>query len=182
MGKAQRIAPHLWTWLPRLALPKRTQFALAINPGLFAQESSSPPLSRPPHAVWDSRTISRMGLLTAHPVLHLHSRRRPPLACFMRKTGTRCLAPQFAWIAARAGPVLDATAYRREAMRLLLWLQYQAGCKTFARRDVNDCGDCMALLQNIPAPWISRVRAQPGAPGWAFADPSVTRATGRRSS
>lgn len=89
----------------------------------------------------------------------------------MRKTRTRCFTSQFTWIAARAGPVLDATAYRREAMRLMLWLQYQARGKTFARRDVNDCGDYMAFLQNIPAPWISRVRAKPGAPGWAFADP-----------
>lgn len=70
-----------------------------------------------------------------------------------------------AWIAARAGSVLPATAYRREAMRLMLWLQYQARGKTFSQMTVNDCGNYMAFLQNIPAPWISRVRARPGAPG-----------------
>src|SRR5665647_2419511 len=72
-----------------------------------------------------------------------------------------------AWIAARAGSELTATTYRREAVRLMLWLQYEAGHKTFATMDVNDCGDYMAFLQEIPAKWISRVRAQPGAPGWA---------------
>ncbi|MBK5204783.1 MAG: hypothetical protein JJD98_05040 [Polaromonas sp.] len=43
------------------------------------------------------------------------------------------MTSQFAWIAARAGPVPDATACRREAMRLLLWLHYQARGKRFAR-------------------------------------------------
>ncbi len=33
--------------------------------------------------------------------------------------------------------------------------------------NVDDCGNYMAFLQNIPTKWISRARAKPGAPGWA---------------
>lgn len=123
MGKAQRIASHLWTWLPRLALPKRTQFALTANPRFIRVRVFFIP-SFPPAA---SNSGLPYGLtyktFDRSSGLRLHSRRRPPLACFMRKTGTRCLTSQLAWIAARAGPVLEATACRCEAMRLLLWLQ-----------------------------------------------------------
>lgn len=52
-------------------------------------------------------------------------------------------------------------------MWLMLWLQYEANGKAFSHMTVNDCGDYMGFLQNVPAPWISRVRAKPGAPGWA---------------
>ena len=58
--------------------------------------------------------------------------------------------PVDAWIAAVAGSSLTATAYRREAMLLMLWLQYEAGGKTFSRMTVNDCGNYMAFLQNVP--------------------------------
>ena len=51
-------------------------------------------------------------------------------------------------------------------MRLMRWLQYEAGGKSFRQIDVNDCGDYMAFWQNISDKWISRVRAKPDAPGW----------------
>lgn len=71
------------------------------------------------------------------------------------------------WIAARAGSMATARAYRREAHRLLLWLRYERQGKLFSGMTVNDCGDYMAFLQHIPTRWISRVRAAPGQPGWA---------------
>lgn len=60
-----------------------------------------------------------------------------------------------------------ARVYRREAMRRRLWLQYEYRGARLAQMSVNLCGDYMAFLQNIPAHWISRVRAAPQAPGWA---------------
>ena len=71
------------------------------------------------------------------------------------------------WIASRAGSKITATVYRREAMRLLLWLQYECQDKSISQMNINDCGNYMAFLQNIPLKWISRIHASPGAPGWA---------------
>ena len=51
--------------------------------------------------------------------------------------------------------------------RLLLWLQYERHGATLAQMTVADCGAFMTFLQNIPARWISRVRAAPGQSGWA---------------
>ena len=71
------------------------------------------------------------------------------------------------WIAARSGSGATAKAYQREANRLLLWLQYERSGRALGAMDVEDCGDYMAFLQNIPHLWISRARAAPGTPGWA---------------
>ena len=71
------------------------------------------------------------------------------------------------WIKARAGSQLTATVYKREASRLLIWLQHEKGGKSFSQMSVNDCGDYMAFLQNIPERYISRERAAPRMPGWA---------------
>jgi integrase len=71
------------------------------------------------------------------------------------------------WIEARAGSIATAKVYRREATRLLLWLQYERGGLSLDRMEAADCRDYMAFLQHLPPHWISRVRAQPGQPGWA---------------
>lgn len=71
------------------------------------------------------------------------------------------------WIKARSGSQLTKTVYKREASRLLLWLQHEKGDKSFSQMSVNDCRDYMAFLQNIPERYISRERAKPRMPGWA---------------
>lgn len=71
------------------------------------------------------------------------------------------------WIAARCGSDATAKLYRREAQRLLLWLQAEKSRKVLSSVNVEDCNAYMAFLANIPADWISRVRAQPGGVGWA---------------
>jgi integrase len=142
--KARRIASHLRTLLPEYR-PQKAQFTLAPNFGLLASEQTP-------------SSSSGMALaLTQAP--------SSALPCLL-SVGSDQEAVN-SWVAARAGSELTATTYRREAVRLMLWLQYEAGHKTFATMGVNDCGDYMAFLQEIPAKWISRVRAQPGAPGWA---------------
>jgi integrase len=71
------------------------------------------------------------------------------------------------WIEARAGSIATAKVYRREATRLLLWLQYERGGLRLDQMEAGDCRDYMAFLQHLPPHWISRVRSQPGQPGWA---------------
>lgn len=72
-----------------------------------------------------------------------------------------------AWIAARAGSVATVKVYRREALRLLLWLQVERNGLGLARMQVRDCLDYMAFLQHVPMNWISRVRGAPGTANWA---------------
>lgn len=81
-----------------------------------------------------------------------------------------------AWVAAKAGSAATVKAYAREATRLLLWLRYERHAATLGRMTLLDCRDYMAFLQHVPPHWISRARAQPGAPGWApFRGPLSTR-------
>ncbi len=72
-----------------------------------------------------------------------------------------------AWINARASSIATAKSYRREATRLLLWLQHACAGATLAQMRIEDCNAYMAFLQNIPASWISRRSAAPGQAGWA---------------
>ena len=67
------------------------------------------------------------------------------------------------WIRARAGSKLTATTYKREAVRLMLWLNG----KLFGSMKVEDCLDYMTFLQHIPAGWISKSHAKPFQSGWA---------------
>ena len=72
-----------------------------------------------------------------------------------------------AWAIEKA--ISDATkkSYRKESERLLLWLEHERGSKTFAMLSEEDCESYVKFLKNIPAHWISRVRAMPYSPGWA---------------
>ena len=72
-----------------------------------------------------------------------------------------------AWLIARASSGATAKSYRREATRLLLWLQHACAGATLAQLRIEDCNAYMAFLQNIPASWISRRSAAPGQVGWA---------------
>jgi site-specific recombinase XerD len=72
-----------------------------------------------------------------------------------------------AWIYARASSGATAKCYRREATRLLLWLQHACAGATLTEMRIEDCNAYMAFLQNIPTSWISRRSAAPGQTGWA---------------
>lgn len=73
----------------------------------------------------------------------------------------------YAWVAAKAGSSATVKSYTREAMRLLLWLNYERNCSTLVQMTLHDCRDYMVFLQHVPAQRISRARAQPGSVGWA---------------
>ncbi|RYE67809.1 MAG: hypothetical protein EOO79_04590 [Oxalobacteraceae bacterium] len=65
-----------------------------------------------------------------------------------------------AWIAARAGSTATVKACRREATRLLLWLQHERQ-PTLAQMDVADCMAFMAFMafrQHVPALDLARPR------------------------
>ncbi len=72
-----------------------------------------------------------------------------------------------AWISARASSSATAKCYRREAARLLLWLQHACNGATLAEMRIEDCNTYMGFLADIPASWISRRSAAPGQAGWA---------------
>ena len=149
--KATRIKNHFEMLLPHLVAPNKATFALATHHGLFAPARALEPAQA-------LVTLPRPALPALSPLSTL------PTSLLSASSDQEAVE---SWIAARAGSMLTATAYRREAMRLLLWLQYECVGKTLSHMNVDDCGNYMAFLQAIPAKWISRVRAKPGAPGWA---------------
>jgi integrase len=185
-AKAQRMAHHLATLLPGQSRPGRAVFALAAAPALFeAPSSCSVPymshslfdsLSHSPSALASSSlpgawvlgsTPARQELekIAGQPAPGLQATAERPITSLLQaRNDSEAVA---SWIQARAGSVATARVYRREAMRLLLWLQYECRGARLAQMSVNLCGDYMAFLQNIPAHWVSRVRAAPQAPGWA---------------
>ena len=138
-AKARRIAQHLATLLPAAPRPVRPVFTLVAAP--------SPALAVLPALLPDFSPAAQDG--------------KPRLLDVSNDVD----AVQ-AWISARAGSTATAKAYRREATRLLLWLQHERQ-RTLTQMDVADCTAYMAFLQHIPARWISRDRATPGQPGWA---------------
>jgi integrase len=76
-----------------------------------------------------------------------------------------------AWIAARAGSVLTARAYEREADRFILWIVLER-CKALSDAGAEDCRAYMDFLAAVPLGWISRHHVPRLAPGWApFAGP-----------
>ncbi len=179
-AKAQRMAHHLATLLPGQSGPARTVFALAAAPALFEAPSScfAPQLSHSlSHSPSASSSPPGARVLGSGPgrqeLAGIAGQSAPGLQAATVRPSTSLLQARndseavASWIQARAGSVATARVYRREAMRLLLWLQYECRGTRLAQMSVNLCGDYMAFLQNIPAHWISRVRAAPQAPGWA---------------
>lgn len=148
VAKAHRIESHLATLLPRELRPVKPVFALVNTPSLFASTDDSCVNARA--IALPSSSVSNYGSNDGR----------------LLKADNDCEAVE-AWIKARAGSLATAKAYRKEATRLLLWLQYECMDKTLSDMDVNDCGNYMAFLQNIPSRWISRERAAPNCPGWA---------------
>lgn len=71
------------------------------------------------------------------------------------------------WVAAKSTSEATAKSYRREAMRLLLWLREEAAGKSFEDMKAEDCNRYMAFLMDIPLRWQSKSRAAPGTEGWA---------------
>ncbi|WP_157271709.1 tyrosine-type recombinase/integrase [Azohydromonas aeria] len=84
------------------------------------------------------------------------------------------------WVAARAGSIATARAYRREAQRLRLWAAVERG-KSLSALDVRDCLAYMTFLEHVPEAWISRRRAAPLAPGWAPFAGQLTLASRRQA-
>lgn len=72
-----------------------------------------------------------------------------------------------AWIRASAGSSKTETVYRREGIRLLLWMQTESSIKSFDAMKVENCLDYMTFLQHIPDSWISRRHVKPFESGWA---------------
>ena len=152
IAKARRIERHLATLLPREVQPAKALFTLSATPALFGAPS--------PSRASDTHDNSAPGVLVVQDMT------KAALARPLLDVDSDLQAVQ-SWIQARAGSLATATLYRRDAHRLLLWLQYECRGATLAQMSVADCGAFMAFLQHTPPRWISRVRAAPGTPGWA---------------
>ncbi len=171
--KAQRIAAHLATLLPGSAAPLKPVFALRLAHGLFAPT----PEPQPAATALSERPPALAGQL---PNVLTYPAQRPALPGALL-AATNDQEAVDAWIAARAGSEKTVLVYRRDAVRLMLWLQYEKAGKTLRQMNANDCMDYMAFLQHIPTQWISRVRAEPGAPGWAPFRGPLSHASCRQS-
>lgn len=125
---------------------------LAGSPGAVASLGSVPALPR--------ATPPQRGLFDGRPV----SSGAPGTAAL---TGARDDGEVIeAWVAARAGSLPTARSYRREALRLLLWLQHERH-KGFVAVQVDDCLAYMAFLEHLPPDWVSRRHSTVLGEGWA---------------
>ncbi|MCO5975260.1 tyrosine-type recombinase/integrase [Ideonella oryzae] len=144
--KADRLAQYLQLLLPDLANPLPRPFE---NSGI----EDIAPQARAGALVSDD-------LFSGRPV----TRGAPGTAVL---TGARSDAEVIeAWVAARAGTAPTAKSYRREALRLLLWLRHERA-KGFADVQVEDCLDYMSFLEHLPPAWISRRHSTVLGEGWA---------------
>ncbi|MDQ3061186.1 MAG: site-specific integrase [Pseudomonadota bacterium] len=170
-GKAQRIAAHLALLLPDSDAPRRV-----FSPGVSAASQAARAGLRPqigplaqPGAVSLVPAASQGAPRTdpdIEPTALAAAAQRPAPGAALLHAASDAQAVQ-GWIGARAGSVATARVYQREATRLLLWLEHEAGGKTLRQMSVHDCSAFMAFLQHIPPQWMSRARAAPGEPGWA---------------
>jgi site-specific recombinase XerD len=71
------------------------------------------------------------------------------------------------WISAKTKSTATAKSYRRETLRLLLWLREEAAGKSFEDMKAEDCKRYIDFLEDIPLRWQSKTKASPGTEGWA---------------
>lgn len=167
VAKAARIAAHLATLLPDMPMPAKVLFSL--DDGLRSNVIDAPSPHRP-----FSRDVSFVSaanpegaLEVAHDATNVRSLVPAPRRPDCMVSATNDLDAVDAWIDARAGSEVTAKSYRKEAQRLLLWLQRVRYGVTFAQMNVNDCTEYQKFLEDVPDSWISKMRAAPGEPGWA---------------
>ncbi|WP_239062015.1 tyrosine-type recombinase/integrase [Ideonella livida] len=72
-----------------------------------------------------------------------------------------------AWVAARSGAATTARSYRKEALRLLLWLQGERQQRRFQDMQVEDCLAYMSFMEHVPPAWMSRRYSTVLGEGWA---------------
>jgi len=155
--KAARIASHLTTLLPETGV--RPVFTLpASGPALAAPAALESAAAAAALYALRTQAADSPGPASAISIA------APEAALLPVQNDAQAVE---AWIAARAGSLATARVYRREATRLLLWLEREAGAKRLRQMTVADCRAFMAFLQHIPPEWMSRARAAPGEPDWA---------------
>lgn len=169
--KARRIERHLNGLLPDLPRPSLSIFRLMEGsktdltewPRSDYFESTNtkvaPALENAPESLY-SRSSSEKWDSGDHSPVHAPY----PAALLDARSDAQAVE---AWIVARSGSDATEKCFRREAHRLMLWLQHERGGLDFKRMRVEDCSAYAAFLGNIPAHWISRRKASPGEIGWA---------------
>ena len=70
------------------------------------------------------------------------------------------------WLSSKANSDATQKSYRREILRLLLWLKIERSNIPLSQVGRSDCEDYVRFLQNIPKHWIVRKNVAPLQPGW----------------
>lgn len=149
IGKAERIARHLSMLLPQRPSTTQVLFKVAV------EGSPYPVAARTDRSFQDPRTYPASAPALPSPA---------PNALIAAGSDVEAIE---AWIDVRAVSKQTAKCYRREAHRLLLWLQYEAGGISFSSMRLEDCRRYQRFLEAIPAHWMSKRHLSPGTPGWA---------------
>lgn len=183
--KAQRIERHLLGLLPGLPRPVSTVFRLLDTP--------KTDLSERPRSAYFGVGNTQVATTPDNASTGLYSRPasenevlRPQEGGWAPSPAPLLDAPSDAqaveaWIAARSGSPATEKSFRREAHRLMLWLQHERGGLDFKSMRVEDCSAYAAFLADVPAHWISRRRASPGDAGWAPFRGQLTAASRRQA-
>jgi len=151
--KARRIAAHLATLLPRHIAPPKPVLALATSPSLFA-------------ALPGGTT----GLISGTSAL-LHPAPADGTESRLLNARNDQEAVE-AWIHARADALPTATVYRREAHRLMLWLQYERWARPSPRCRSRTAATTWPSCRTFPPNGFrARMRRQASPAGRPFADP-----------
>ncbi|MFC7411345.1 tyrosine-type recombinase/integrase [Hydrogenophaga atypica] len=171
--KARRIERHLNGLLPGLPRPSLTVFRLVERSKIdlserarsdFFEAGNTKVASAPENAsegLYSRPFSEKRDLQTQNPGLAPSPSPAPLLDARSDADAVE------AWIVARSGSDATAKCFRREAHRLMLWLQRERGGLDFKRMRVEDCSAYAVFLGDIPAHWISRRKASPGDIGWA---------------
>lgn len=139
--------------------------ALSVAPGDFVQVAAAAPVAGLPSPALPSPALRLGGLAAADLDGSAGVNRSVSRPAALAANNDRQAIER--WIQARASNSAGtATAYRREAERLLLWCLVERQ-KPLSSMVVEDCLAYMAFLERIPDDWISRRRVERLQPGWA---------------
>ena len=174
-GKAQRMAAHLAVLLNEPALAGAE--AQPTAPRFRLNEAGEGVQGDRPSTLTAPLRLAAAGPIGEAGPAAFDKAGPAPLTAVPRADTGRLLKSQLAantdqqaveaWVKARAGSPATVKVYERAGRRLLLWLRYEKRGLRLNQVTVDDCGDLMAFLQNIPERWISRAQAAPGDAAWA---------------
>jgi len=164
--KAARLATFLAVLLPDLPSPAPRRFALVDTATTTAPSAQSSGPAAPASALAARSPLTpATGVQASGNTPSGASGSAPEQSDLFLRARSDQEAIE-AWVEARAGSLATAKSYRREARRLLVWLQLERR-KGLKQLGVDDCRAYMVFMEFVPPGWISRAKAAPLSDGWA---------------